>query len=201
MQEMIDADRPGRILTSACQDAASATQRSGSRKYRTALRLDLKFVPALVNLCRPRSAREAGQGKEQGCYVRLSRSNRTMPPSNIRSVCCWCANATIRKPCPNCARQPSLTLTTRAMPMSTPSHSVPPVPRPRQRQFSRRRTNSILPTETFCWDSSRSSATAATSRRLYLMRRNWLRSNPGILRFLRWSMICDGAWGDSSVIA
>ena len=91
--EMVDADRPEAHLNLGLLDLRRQQPAEAEAEYRTALRLDPSFVPALVNLAD--LDRCAGRiSKAPNCCARRWPSSRTTPTSGIRSACCWCGSAT-----------------------------------------------------------------------------------------------------------
>ena len=102
--EMIDFDRPESHLNLGLLKTRRQQLNEAEAEYRTALRLDPKFVPALVNLA-DLIGSVVWTRKEQSCCARPSQSNQTMPPSSMRSAYCSCASATMRKRYRCCATQ------------------------------------------------------------------------------------------------
>ncbi len=143
--EMIDADRPEAHLNLGLLKTRRQQLSEAEAEYRTALRLDPKFVPALVNLAD--LDRQRGMDKEG---AELLRAAIAIEPNNAAIKhslgLLLVANVTTPKPYRCCARPPHLIPTTRVTLTSTPSHSTPSVQPPRQKHFWSERTSSIRPT-------------------------------------------------------
>ena len=90
--EMVDADRPEAHLNLGLLDLRRRELPEAEKEYRTALRLDPNFVPALVNLADLDRARgmddEGAELLEEGDGA----SSPTMPMSATPSVSTWCAS-------------------------------------------------------------------------------------------------------------
>jgi tetratricopeptide (TPR) repeat protein len=91
--ELVDAERPEAHLNLGLLDTRRQQPAEAEAEYRTAMRLDPAFVPALVNLADLDRARGMDQ---QGVELlrKAIRSNRTMPMCGIPSASIWCASMT-----------------------------------------------------------------------------------------------------------
>ena len=131
--ELIDADRPKTHLNLGLLKTRRQQLNEAEAEYRTALRLDPKFVPAMVNLAD--LDRQRGLDKDGAELLRMAMAiEPATPRSSMHSDCYLPDNATTPRPY-RCFAKPRRSIqTTRVMLMSTLSHSTLPVHPPKRRR-------------------------------------------------------------------
>ena len=117
--ELVDADRPESHLNLGLLSLRAGQPAEAEQAYRTALRLDPDFVPALVNLADLDRMRGRDQRARTCCAARWQ-SSPASADAGTRSAWCWCASTTSPRRCRYCARRASWRRTTPATPMSMP---------------------------------------------------------------------------------
>jgi tetratricopeptide (TPR) repeat protein len=182
--EMVDVDRPEAHLNLGVLDLRRQQPVDAEAEYRTALRLDSNFVPALTNLAD--LDRMRGQD-QQGAD--LLRKALIIEPKNAdvrHSLSLLFIRQHSYTEALDQLRQASKLAPDNAMPTYMPSHSTPPVRPPRPSHCWNARTCNIRRTGMYSWPSSGSHGTKEILPRHYVTPVSWLASILRTCRCARW---------------
>ena len=121
--QMASAERPEAHVTLGAFYAEQLRAEDAEAAYRTALRLDPEFVPAMVNLADLyRALLRDGDGEP--LYCRRLRSSPTTPMRTTRWACFWCAKLGSQMPSLRSRALPNSRRAIAVTPMFTALHSI-----------------------------------------------------------------------------